>query len=366
MPRAQNVNRITSAAGASAYHFVPQAGIPLSTLQLIATGTFGVLALAVSWLWYRRHGPHSLPRMRPPISRANLIDSVMDGVLLMDARQRVIDCNRAAEHIIGRCRREIIGLAASTLLPREFLAMLQSPVHLRSELAVRGSAVRWFEVDVTPLMRRGRRAGHVLVARGIDERRQVQDALEHSRRALEAANARLVEQSITDPLTGLKNRRFLFQRLNEEMNRHHRAGCVLGLLVVDIDHFKTVNDTHGHPVGDRALVQVARALDELVRDCDVVARLGGEEFGVLAVNADPGGLVALAERIRGAISRLPVASDTFRPMVLTVSIGVAFAGPDARNPDGLFAEADRHLYAAKHQGRNRVVAARLPLATSVG
>jgi diguanylate cyclase (GGDEF)-like protein/PAS domain S-box-containing protein len=300
-----------------------------------------------------------------PIARALLVDSVMDGMLVVDARKRILDCNRTAERIIGRSRKDIIGSAAQGLLPREFSAMLQSPVHLRSELAVRAATEpSWFEVDVTPLALRGRPAGHVLVARDISERRLAQEALEVSRQALEAANARLVEQSVTDPLTGLKNRRFLFQRLNEEMNRHHRTASVLGLLVVDIDHFKTVNDTHGHPVGDEALIQVAAALESLVRDCDVVARLGGEEFGVLAVNTEAVGLITLAERIRQAICRVPVARDTFRPMVLTVSIGVAFAGPATRTADGLFAEADRHLYAAKHQGRNRVVAARLPLEAS--
>jgi diguanylate cyclase (GGDEF)-like protein/PAS domain S-box-containing protein len=290
-----------------------------------------------------------------PIARNVLIDSVRDGMMVVDGHRRIIDCNRAGCELLGRSRSEIFGRPAEACLPREFAAMLQSTVHLRAELGVDAPDGRlWFEVDVTPLALHHRTAGHLIIARDISERRMVQDALQESRRALEGANARLVEQSVTDPLTGLKNRRFLFQRLNEEMNRHHRAGELLGLLVVDLDHFKAVNDTHGHPVGDEALVQVASALHSSVRDCDVVARLGGEEFAILAMNTEAEGLLGLAERIRKAIARTPVAGDSDRPIRITASIGVAFAGPDSRTVEGLFAEADRYLYAAKHRGRNRV------------
>ncbi|HEX7035267.1 MAG TPA: diguanylate cyclase [Pseudomonadales bacterium] len=297
-----------------------------------------------------------------PAARAELVDNVVDAMLVVDARGRLVDCNRAAERLIGSERRALLGRTTAGVLPREFHAMLQSPVQLRSDLAVRSGdgATAWFEVDVTPLDLRGRFAGHLLVARSIAERRRVQEDLERDRDELRSVNAQLVEQSVTDPLTSLKNRRYLFQRLNEELNRHHRSGNVLGLLLIDIDHFKLVNDTHGHPVGDEALVLVANALASVVRDCDVVSRIGGEEFAVLAVNTDAKGLIALAERIRQTVREIPVARDTHRPMVLTVSIGVAFAGPDTRSAEGLFAEADRHLYLAKHQGRNRVVAAALP------
>lgn len=294
-----------------------------------------------------------------PIARSMLTESVMDGMVVVNARHRVVDCNAAVAAMLGLPADVLLGSRAEDVLPREFTAMLQSTVQLRSELQVRSRhGASWMEVDVTPLAVRRRPAGHLLIARDITERRVAQQALEESRRALEAANARLVEQSITDPLTGLKNRRFLFQRLNEEMNRHHRSGAVLGLLVVDLDHFKTVNDTHGHPEGDDALVQVAASLIHTVRDCDVVARLGGEEFAVLAVNTDAEGLEHLAERIRRAIARITVAAASASPIRLSASIGVACAGPESRTVEGLFGEADRNLYRAKHQGRNRVVGGR--------
>lgn len=292
-----------------------------------------------------------------PVARSVLIDCVHDAIVVVDRRRVIVDCNATAMTLPGHNGRGLLGSHADSVLPREFAALLQSSVHLRSELAVRADGRElWFEVDVAPLTPRGHNVGHLIVARDISERRAAQNALEESRRSLEQANAQLVEQSVTDPLTGLKNRRFLFQRLNEEMNRHHRSGAVLGLLALDLDHFKSVNDTHGHPVGDEALVQVARTLADTVRDCDVVARMGGEEFAILAVNTDADGLLNLAERVRQAICSTPVARNTPQPMTLTASIGVAFAGPHTRSPDGLFEEADHYLYRAKNRGRNRVVA----------
>jgi len=338
MVMAADVAHVTSGltvAGASPTPYAMVAGVFLAICGMFRTRMFDVR----------------------PMARNVLIDSVKDGMLVVNHRRRIIDCNQTAGVLLEQSRDTLFGGSANDLLPREISALMQSTVHLRSELAARvNGRQRWFEVDVTPLMLRGRRAGHVIVIRDISERHQVQNALAESRRALEAANARLVEQSVTDPLTNLKNRRFLFARLNEELSRSQRSGTTLGLLLIDIDHFKRVNDTHGHPVGDEALVQVAAALAGTVRDCDVVARLGGEEFAVLAVNAEARGLVGLANRIRKAISRVPVAQDTDQPMILTVSIGVGFASQSTATADELFTETDRYLYRAKHEGRNQVVA----------
>jgi diguanylate cyclase (GGDEF)-like protein len=136
--------------------------------------------------------------------------------------------------------------------------------------------------------------------------------------------------------------------------RHRRSGQPLGLLLLDIDHFKAVNDTHGHPMGDAALVQVARTLQDTLRESDLIARLGGEEFAVIAVDTHLHGLGVLADRLRRAVSAVPVAADSARPITLTISIGVAVANA-LSDADRLFAAADRCLYGAKRSGRNRVV-----------
>jgi diguanylate cyclase (GGDEF)-like protein/PAS domain S-box-containing protein len=164
------------------------------------------------------------------------------------------------------------------------------------------------------------------------------------------ARAQLARLASTDHLTGLPNRRAFQERLAGEIERARRHGRALSLVLVDIDHFKRVNDTHGHPAGDRVLVEVAARLDALVRGGGTVARVGGEEFAVILPEADGRSAVAAAERLRLAIEGAEFAEAG----ALTVSAGVcAFEG--AFTEDDLFRLADAALYRAKAQGRNRVV-----------
>ena len=170
---------------------------------------------------------------------------------------------------------------------------------------------------------------------------------------LEAANRRLAELSITDPLTGLANRRKLAESLEEELLRARRTREPLSLAMVDIDHFKQYNDKHGHQAGDRCLQRVATELRHAVRVTDLVARYGGEEFAVVMPEMDSRAARDAAERLRVAISDLaePMTDNS----VVTASIGVAtIDNPDAQSTERLIAQADAALYAAKRNGRNRV------------
>lgn len=160
-----------------------------------------------------------------------------------------------------------------------------------------------------------------------------------------------------DALTGLCTRRVFDQAL-AEVTAPPRSGP-LSLLMIDLDHFKRVNDTHGHQVGDEVLREVARAVMGAVRaDIDVAARYGGEEFAVIAVGVDAEGAEALAERIRRRVARARVLTGKCVVSV-TVSIGVATPGTSGDEADGaaaLVARADRRLYEAKRGGRNQVAA----------
>ncbi|BFU44916.1 diguanylate cyclase [Krasilnikovia sp. MM14-A1004] len=161
--------------------------------------------------------------------------------------------------------------------------------------------------------------------------------------------------AITDGLTGLYTRRFLSETLRVESERAARHGSSFALLLIDVDHFKTVNDTYGHPAGDRVLVEVARRLRDTCRGTDVVARFGGEEFAVLVTSTVPDGLDSLAERLRDRIGREPFAVDSRTTVGVTVSVGAAALPPHAVSPDQVVKAADDALYAAKRTGRNRVV-----------
>ncbi len=173
--------------------------------------------------------------------------------------------------------------------------------------------------------------------------------------ALGVENARLFEQlaqmASTDDLTELANRRRFTEALRMELARTRREGSPLALLLVDIDHLKRINDTHGHPAGDAAICHVASMLKKARRETDVAARLGGEEFAILLPATDVAGAITVAESIR---SRLAATESDANSFSLTVSIGVASSPEDGLEEEELIRMADRRLYAAKSSGRNKV------------
>ncbi len=170
-----------------------------------------------------------------------------------------------------------------------------------------------------------------------------------------ADNARLEELARTDPLTGLVNRRVLVERVHAELERARRYEGIITVLMVDLDHFKRINDQYGHLVGDEVLREVAQLLQHAVRSVDIVARYGGEEFVIVLPETPPMGAVAFAERIRERLEQHVFATATPTPLSLTTSIGVAsFPGPRIETTDDLFARADEALYRAKADGRNKV------------
>lgn len=170
--------------------------------------------------------------------------------------------------------------------------------------------------------------------------------------------ARLLRAGITDFLTGWHNRRYLQQRLKEEFARSQRRGGRLACLMLDIDHFKLVNDGYGHLAGDNALKEVAQRVESQIRSMDTAARFGGDELAILLPDASAAEAARLAERIREAIALQPfqLTAEIERP--LTVSIGVAALAPGRyesdRAAERLLADADAALYRAKALGRNRV------------
>lgn len=180
------------------------------------------------------------------------------------------------------------------------------------------------------------------------ERDLLQESAEELRRRAEAAS----EMSMTDALTGLLNRYGLQRALQRELSEARRYSRPLSCLLLDIDFFKSINDTHGHAAGDAALMQAARVLNESLRGSDVVCRYGGEEFLVLAPETDARGAHSLAEKIRLAVSAR-LFGDGARAFALTLSAGVAQLLPGESGND-MIARADLALYQAKQRGRDRV------------
>lgn len=168
----------------------------------------------------------------------------------------------------------------------------------------------------------------------------------------------VVEQrrlAITDSLTGVHTRRFLEAQLPSEVARAERDGGTVALCIIDVDRFKTINDSYGHPAGDRALVEIARRLQRGSRTADLLVRYGGEEFALLMPGARTDQLAPVAERLRAEVARTPVPLAPDTCIALTVSIGAAGYPEHGRSPAELIAAADRALYAAKESGRDRIV-----------
>jgi diguanylate cyclase (GGDEF)-like protein len=192
-----------------------------------------------------------------------------------------------------------------------------------------------------------------------DARRLATLATEQISMAL--ANMQLREtlrsQSIRDPLTGLFNRRYAEETLLRELHRATREKTFVGVLMIDVDHFKRFNDTFGHEAGDYVLKEIASCLQQHTRKGDVLSRMGGEELLVLLASSDAEHSLLKAEALRAAVAALALGHRGSELGALTISIGVAVSPTHGVAPEEVVRAADRALYQAKQSGRNRVVLA---------
>lgn len=205
----------------------------------------------------------------------------------------------------------------------------------------------WLENKVRVLEKKGDTLFVMVAMRDVTDKKRLQDQIAHL--------------AVIDGLTSLHNRRAFDERFSDEWSRSIRSGDPLSILLLDIDHFKFINDSYGHPVGDDCLRAVARAIRETVqRAGDFVARYGGEEFIVILPNTDSSAAAFMGEQILLAVAALqiPHAGNPEGAYLVTISCGVSTAlgrrGGTIRMPEGLLLSADNALYKAKHQGRNRL------------
>jgi diguanylate cyclase (GGDEF)-like protein/PAS domain S-box-containing protein len=184
--------------------------------------------------------------------------------------------------------------------------------------------------------------GIITVSEDITERKKLEEQLK--------------ELATTDPLTGCYNRRHFFELGEREFQRSKRYGHPLSLLMLDIDHFKKINDTYGHPIGDRTLKEMTETCLSTLRESDLLGRIGGEEFAILFVEAGLESAVNLAERIRKALSEIGIQAEK-ETVSFTVSIGVSASREDDTGLEDILKRTDDALYKAKNSGRNRVMTA---------
>lgn len=300
-------------------------------------------ALAASLLGLGLLRPHILDL--GPVDRTRVLHELHDPIVVMDGKGRIVDVNRAAERDLGLRPYGDVPVELGTIWATG-LTEAREPTKVKLEFP--HQAERHFEVTLTPLGDRGTATSSALLLRDITAREQM-------RLALKRANAELALQANTDPLTGLANRRRFMQVLSQEMERADRYTRPLSLVLLDLDFFKKVNDTHGHAAGDDVLRATAAVLRSVCRELDLPARLGGEELALLLPETDAAGAGIVAERVRHRMevaSHRSPAGEAFR---VTASIGVASLSADIDTGESLLQTADEALYRAKRGGRNRVV-----------
>jgi len=185
--------------------------------------------------------------------------------------------------------------------------------------------------------------------------KELKDHYRETARELKAARERMKQLSITDDLTETYNYRYFMDSLELELRRAERYEYPISLMMLDIDHFKIYNDTHGHVAGDRVLKHVAHIMKETVRHTDILARYGGEEFAGILIKTSLDEAHQVAERVRKAVEDSAIDHEETQPKGrLTVSVGISTLGPHVSSQEELIKTADDALYEAKGAGRNRV------------
>lgn len=297
----------------------------------------------------------------------DVVQSIDVGVVVMDREYRVEVWNSFMENHSGRGSDEVSGQSLFDIFPeiernwfsrkvetavmlgtRAFTIWEQRPnlVHFKSYQPITGLADEMYQnVTILPLRSTNGLSDHVcLIIYDVT-------SVAVNKRQLESANTQLQELALRDGLTGLLNRRYWEQCLENEFSRHQRYERPTSLLMFDIDHFKNFNDTYGHQLGDEVIREVARLSRLFARETDFAGRYGGEEFAVLLPDTPVEGAYTFAERLRKAVAALQIPHDG-KFLHVTISLGVSGLEDTMLNHKQLIEAADKALYQSKENGRN--------------
>ncbi len=311
---------------------------PLNTLPWFDVTTLGFLAGVL--ILDRGILQHGLLNQLPVI-RDRVVEQLADPVLVITQDGTIIDSNESALHTWPHI--DILNNNIANIVDKMPKETLLNP-EKNTEVTIDERA---FEISTTQLDPSSDSTDAALVFRDVTERRRAQRELREMKNELERF-------AHTDALTGMFNRRFFMQRLNEEFERVRRHGSVLSVLIFDLDHFKNINDTYGHDLGDAVLVAVADTANHIKRVTDIACRLGGEEFALLLPETDKAGAIHLAHRLRSGIEDYPYRETLEKDLKVTASVGVATVSREMDALESILKIADRALYRAKNSGRNMV------------
>ncbi|QQP88898.1 diguanylate cyclase [Skermanella sp. TT6] len=286
-----------------------------------------------------------------------IIELAHDGIVVIDEGHRISLFNPAAERLFGYRADEVLGRSLDLLLPERSRQVHRRHVE-RFAGTGRGSSAMTERPAVTGLRRDGTEfAAEVSISHFASPGGRLFTAVVRDTTDRRRAEEELLRLATTDALTGAANRRHFLERAELELARLRRYGGPVSLVMLDVDHFKRVNDLHGHAAGDAALILLVKSCRCMLRDTDLVGRLGGEEFALLLVDATDQDALRIAERVRRNLADLEVAADDGTGFGITVSMGVAGCRSGDTSIEQPLGRADRALYHAKATGRDRTVVA---------
>ena len=281
-----------------------------------------------------------------PVARENVIQHMDVGMLVLDYKARIVDFNSAAGHIIGK-KLEVGQKIGEVLDDWRNTPSLSAGINESKEVLLeQRNPPLWLDVSVSLLRDHSDRlSGHLIMLQDITERKRAEEAL------IEAHNA-LQHQATHDPLTGALNRRAILDVLSRELARARRQHVGLAIGICDIDHFKKINDTYGHPVGDEVLCGLVRIMNSHLRQYDTLGRFGGEEFLLVTPGVKENEAITVYQRLLSEVAENSLATKSGN-VSITVSIGVKVLTGE-EYVEELLKAADDALYDAKNNGRNRV------------
>jgi diguanylate cyclase (GGDEF)-like protein len=287
----------------------------------------------------------------------SFLDNFYSGHLVVSAKRQISFSNQYISKRLKIDKKELLGISLSHIFTKASNIFIDSYVYplLLNELVVK-------EIQLT-IVTSSRERIPVVASIKLDEKQitywsfyicenrdKLYQELIETKELLEKQSLELIEMATVDPLTGLLNRRSLDDRAGMVLSQAQRNNSSVAMVVIDIDHFKNVNDTYGHAFGDAVLQSLGKTLTEGRREHDIVARFGGEEFVLVLPNVDEKDALNISEKIRTDISK-----NTINDINVTVSIGVSLNNANKNEFDVLFKDADSALYKAKNMGRNQTV-----------
>ncbi|THB67759.1 MAG: sensor domain-containing diguanylate cyclase, partial [Spirochaetaceae bacterium] len=317
-----------------------------------------MLSAVVIFLVFGRYGTNRII----PVARSFLVEYLRDPIAVVNSSGRILDRNLRFNRIFGSPEKNTY---IQQIMPSwtSIIARMEKAHTLHTMQFNQNERIRWMEAGISRLPRRRSSVYAIAfrdVSQHINDQEQLKDAIAARDKHIKTAEdlkEQLHEQAVRDELTGLYNRRFWAESIERECARVQRRNCELSIAMIDIDHFKLLNDTYGHKLGDAVLKHITKLISKHSRQSDIFFRFGGEEFVLVMPEIGNESAMERLEEMRLMIQNTPYEHAEHGPLSITISIGYAVIPRHGSDHEKILETADQAMYYAKEHGRNKTVSA---------